>query len=248
MSSVPPPHNGLGSNSNYYMASDGAALTGVSVTIKTTKAIVSNIGMTIQVNAYPPSASQQNPDDLWWQQFVFAIGKDEEQARQLLGTCWIFVTDSGGKHHSSSGQTAKLPDLPPPPPNAGPTLPADCELQVEFTTDPQSHAVTAATYTVVDGEGKRSSTSLTVPESTRSPIMAFQVDIVGHAGGETSVFSSGAGKITYAATTPLTAASALPDYAQGPGTAEKANSVYGSLPVSPPAASIVQTFGITPPE
>lgn len=224
-------------------ASDGSPLTGVRVTLHTTQAIVSNIGITIQLNAYPPVEQGMNPNNIRWEQFVFAIGKDD--AEQLLGTCYIFNQVRGGSMWNNQVQ---LPDVPPPPKGAGPTLPKDYQLIVELVTDPASKAITQATYTVVDSEGKSTTDSIEVPLSARAPIMAFQVDIIGHAGGKTSVFSSGAGTITYAAATKLTILSAMPSYAQGPNTAEKANSVYGELPEGPPASSIVQSFWTKAPE
>jgi hypothetical protein len=64
-----------------------------------------------------------------------------------------------------------------------------------------------------------------------SPIVAFQVNLVGQFGG-TALFLNGAGTITYSAASPLTAVTSQPAYAGAPGivTFETANTVYGPIP------------------
>lgn len=233
---VPPPKKGLGSNSNYVIAGGGTPLTGVDVAVATTQALVNNNGFTVQLNAYPPTSNTINPNNIYWWQFTFAIAKYSDP-EELLGTCWV----STGPGKLVEIGALNLPPLPPPATGDGPTLPADYTLAITLTTDATTQAVTSATYTVTTGS-TTNSVGISIPTDQQSPIMAFDLVIVGHAGGETATFTSGAGSITYAATTSLSALSERPPYAQGPGTAEKSNSVYATLPEQDPITSIVQGF------
>jgi hypothetical protein len=71
------------------------------------------------------------------------------------------------------------------------------------------------------------------------------VNLVGPDDKHTAKFTSGAGHITYKATTSLTALSAPPACCANTGhTAEKGNSIYGLLPAAS-GTSFKQTFGVT---
>jgi hypothetical protein len=98
--------------------------------------------------------------------------------------------------------------------------------------------VTGALFTV-GGGGSTSPWQLTLTDfgesaSDLSPIVAFQVNLVGPQGGLSTTFTSGAGNITYKATTPLTAYSAAPPCCADLSghTQESGNSVYGLLPAA----------------
>ncbi len=78
-----------------------------------------------------------------------------------------------------------------------------------------------------------------------APITAFELNLVGPANSESATLSSGAGTITYAATSALTVLSSEPSCTEsGYITAETANTVYGELPTGS-SNSFTQTFGIT---
>jgi len=52
---VPPPHDGLGSNHNYYLYHDGKPIMGLTVTVEIIKDIVcDDIGFHLQLNANSP--------------------------------------------------------------------------------------------------------------------------------------------------------------------------------------------------
>lgn len=94
------------------------------------------------------------------------------------------------------------------------TLPAGYTLTVALTFDGNAN-VTGATYTATGGGNPPNSqtevlTTLGEAATDLSPIVAFEVDIVGINGGATASFSSGAGTITYSATSTLTALGAEP--------------------------------------
>ncbi|HLI85058.1 MAG TPA: hypothetical protein VKV17_14140 [Bryobacteraceae bacterium] len=75
-----------------------------------------------------------------------------------------------------------------------------------------------------------------------SPIVAFELDIVGYDNGQSTTLSSGSGTITYTAANAMTVANAEPSYCEfDGGTGETANTVYGELPTGS-STSFVQTF------
>ena len=81
-----------------------------------------------------------------------------------------------------------------------------------------------------------------VSSADLSPIVAFELDIVGYDNGQSTKLSSGSGTITYTAANAMTVANAEPSYCefQG-GTLETANTSYGELPTGS-NATFVQTF------
>ena len=83
------------------------------------------------------------------------------------------------------------------------------------------------------------------PLPTCAPINSFMLVLVGPINGEHSNLSSGAGKITYTATSPMKVSSQDPGCtaAQKILTAESANSVYGTL-YAGPSQTIKQSFDI----
>jgi hypothetical protein len=85
---------------------------------------------------------------------------------------------------------------------------------------------------------------LGAPAKNLAPISAFELNLVGRASGESTVFSSGGGTFTYSASTPLTVLNAEPTCTESNYfTGEKANSVYGPMD-SGPSDSLVQYFSI----
>lgn len=83
------------------------------------------------------------------------------------------------------------------------------------------------------------------PEAWLPPITAFQLNIVGPFNAESTVFSSGAGTITYTASSPLTALTDEPACtAVFSITAETANTVYGQM-IDGAHDVLVQTFALT---
>ena len=85
----------------------------------------------------------------------------------------------------------------------------------------------------------------TLPSRDYSPITAFEFNIVGGGNGASAVFSSGAGIITYTASTPLKVLNVLPSCTEATLiTAETANTIYG--PMDPgPSETLVQYFYVS---
>jgi hypothetical protein len=81
-----------------------------------------------------------------------------------------------------------------------------------------------------------------VSSADLSPIVAFELDIVGYDNGQSTTLSSGSGTITYTAANAMTVANAEPSYCEfDGGTLETANTAYGELPTGS-SATFVQTF------
>ncbi|HXW72059.1 MAG TPA: hypothetical protein VEK34_11545, partial [Methylocella sp.] len=81
-----------------------------------------------------------------------------------------------------------------------------------------------------------------VSSADLSPIVAFELDIVGYDNGQSTTLSSGSGTITYTAANAMTVVNAEPSYCEfDGGTLETANTSYGELPTGS-SATFVQTF------
>ena len=243
---------GFGSDYNYLLYSNCQPVTNLSVVIDVTQDIFSSNGFSFQLNAYSP------PDaNCVWQQYGMYV--DMTQNPPQLG-CSVDNWPS-----DSYRTTANIPpggdlinygfNLLPLP---GGILPAGWKLTISPQND-QNGNINGAIYVVVDNQGNTlanptiSLSSLTIdgvspPQPVTSadiaPIIAFQLNIVGPDNGLNSYFSSGAGTITYTASTPLTAVTQQPacTAAQGTITEETANSGYGILP-SIASCSLTQSFG-----
>ena len=84
--------------------------------------------------------------------------------------------------------------------------------------------------------------TVSVSPTDLSPIVAFELDIVGYDNGQSTTLSSGSGTITYTATNAMTVANEEPSYCEFVGgTAETANTAYGELPTGS-SPTFVQSF------
>jgi len=142
-----------------------------------------------------------------------------------------------------------LTDLPNPAVNG---IPAGYQLTISLQNDPQGNGnnITGVTYTIVDNYGDVSDGSVTLAAEGASsadlaPITAFQLNLVGPDCLETAALSSGAGTITYTASSPLTVLSNIPTQCTEWTllTGEQANSSYGQLAPGP-SNTFIQSFGV----
>ena len=84
-----------------------------------------------------------------------------------------------------------------------------------------------------------------VSSADLSPIVAFELDIVGYDNGQSTTLSSGSGTITYTAADTMAVVNAEPACCEfDGGTLETANTAYGELPTGS-SATFVQTFGMS---
>jgi hypothetical protein len=254
---APPPKAGLGSNHNYYLYNDGRPILGLVVELKFTKDVVcDDLGFHVQLNANSPNESNIHTN---WQQYVMGFRpKVPGGLPEPHVGCSIeyFAKPYSFNTHN---HRANLVGLPGPR-----TLPAGARFIIRMEYD--GNNVSGAKFTYVEREGKNHHDwTLAVPppglmptgggpppnpheaqrvatEWVRTPIVAFQVDIVGMSGGDHANMKSGAGTITYTASEPMSVVNKKPD-SKGSNTAETANSVYGLLPTGW-NKTFVQTFAV----
>ena len=249
---VPAPTRGLGSNSNYLIYNDCDPITGLSVTVEVTKDIKTDIGFSIQLNAYSPQDA-----NCVWQQYIMIFNTSNGSPLRILQMVDNWPSDSfrqslnlptGSDLINTHGQL--MLTLP------GATLPAGYKFTISLTND-KDHNVNGVTYLIVDDKGKstkadihleslfvnHTSPAKPITSDDLAPINVFELNLVGPTNGKATHFSAGAGSITYSASSPLTVLSKKPSCcaAQSTFTKESGNSVYGTL-FAGPSQTFTQTF------
>jgi hypothetical protein len=239
---VPPPKNGLGSNSNYALDDGCSDLVGLSVTITlTTDLVVASstgptVGCNLQLNCYSDQSNSA------WQQYVAGL-----IGAELHGKInnWKSV-GSQSPLQSLCDYQFPLTSVP-----TADTIPAGYQIMMTLLNDSNNN-ITGAAWEVINSQGTTIAnvtqmiTSIPgMTEADLAPIVACELVLVGPAGGHNAVLSSGAGTFVYASGSPMTVLQGLPScVAHANGTAETANSVYGALAAGP-ATPITQTFGVS---
>ncbi len=194
-------------------------------------------GFGFQLNAWSPRTppGKGSPWNDAWQQFVIAVLGD-----QITAT----INDWQSPAKYLVFDTFDLLSL------SGPgRLPKGMGLKIDLAME--NGVVSAATFTVYEQHSSDPPyASKTVElssiggfaQSDFAPIIGFQVVLVGPDNSACAFLSSGSGKIIYQADQPLTPQAGDPrDAAQGGGTAETANTSYGTLS-STASTRTVQTF------
>ena len=250
---VSAPSGGLGSNSNYFLASDCTPVTGLSVTIDVTQDILSDIGFSIQLNCYSPQGANSA-----WQQYIMEFATTSGTPLQIYAMVDNWPSDSrrqalneptGSDLINTGGQPAMLS-------LSSAALPAGYRITITLTYD-QDHNVNGAKFTVTDTKGQATVKAIVleslnanhtnppkrITTADLAPIYAFELNLVGRTNSQNTYLLTGAGTFTYNATSPLTVLNKKPDCVADPGirTAETANSVYGALAAGP-SKSISQSF------
>jgi hypothetical protein len=138
---VPPPANGLGSNSNYILANQCNPITGLVVTVDVTQDIVLKFsgsaedhnGYTFQLNCYSPPGFTDA-----WQQYVFSllapIFPRLPGPAQLSAGVNNFASQGGNPIIYDSDNLMEL---------SGTTIPAGYQLQIQLKNDGQNNIVGA---------------------------------------------------------------------------------------------------------
>jgi hypothetical protein len=248
---APPPSAGLKSNHNYYFYNAGKPIPGLVVTIELTKDVVcDDIGFHVQLNANSPLGSQTS-----WQQYVMGFNPDFKDHGRSLGPVIGSSIEYFAKPNSFN-TSSKNPPNDAPIKLSGPlTLPAGATFIIAMQYDGEN--ISGAKFTYVEGGNKNQHNwtipvppptppypKPAVPKSVQTPIIAFQLDIVGKSGGDKAVMKSGEGKIIYSSSSPMTVVAEKPP-SNGAFTAETANSAYSELPVGP-SQTFTQTFTVVP--
>jgi hypothetical protein len=239
---VAPPKEGLRSNHNYYLYNDGKPIHGLVVKIKLTEDVVCDeIGFHVQLNADSPTDSHTN-----WQQYVMGFNPNYKGGPVVGSSIEYFASPYDFNVNPGPETVSGLP---------GPTtLPAGAKFIIKLKYDGDNVSGAEFTYEEKGGKNRHkwkvdvppaglspsSPTTATAAQWVRTPIVAFQVDLVGRSGGDTAMAHGGAGTITYSATDPMTVRTDRPP-SKGQTTAETANSSYGLLPTGA-NSTYTQTF------
>jgi hypothetical protein len=260
------PRGGLGSNNNYFMfapvAGGGCAnLLNVSVTLSVQQAIVwastgpstppggyAPPGFSLQVNCYSLVPSSPTPKYPLIQQYIVNLW-----GTQLLGAINTW-TGPTSPVILPSGNEFTLPLGPSLPSTA---IPAGYNLTITLGNDPSGN-VNSVSW-VVNGTAYPPSpqsipallTANGLSATDIGPIVGFTVGLVGPVNAESAVLTSGSGKITYSASSPLTVSNAEPLQCGAVSTSftlETATTSYGVLPANPgnPFSQSFAASAITP--
>ena len=207
---------------------------GLSVIIDVTEDIVGSNGFSIQLNAYAATN-----EEAAYQQYIIYLEPNSNQLHLMVDNYKV-----NGELINYQPVLATLPSQ---------KLPAGYQLQIILKNDASGN-ITGVTFVVIDNNGNtlanqpvnllslKLDSGSPVTQADLSPIIAFQLNIVTAIGVPPSFLSSGAGKITYTASSPMAVLTSEPSCAEvDVGTWEAATSCYGQLPSSP-SQTFTQSF------
>jgi hypothetical protein len=225
------------------LASGCNPLTDVAVTIQITQDLVYTAhgapmagssavtGFSFQLNCFSPSQFKDVA-----QQYV--IGYD---GSNLYGQVNNWKADP----NNSNGFDSIINDQSNLTGVSGHKLPAGWQLIIALDND-GTGKITGAHFYAVDPHGNNAgSQSISVGKSDQSPIMGFEMVLVGPGNSESVTFSSGAGTFQYLASSDLTVSVDLPDCAVASFTQETANTQYGSM-TADASNVLTQSFSLAP--
>jgi len=260
MTNVTPPPD-FGSQTNYVIgSSNGDPLQDLKITIAITEDLVSNLGLSFQLNGYSPYQLHGSPAGGYlssWQQYVLMMQTGTYAAltpNVVIAKVEPWPTTGPNLLNQNYG----LNDATLTVNESGfLVIPKDSKFEISLGTD-DSQNIRYVTFAYTDSHGVQHKTTpstvdvLALAQQKKkglAPLCAFQLDVVGPVNSLQTYLQSGKGTITYSASKPLTA------YTDGnhfqsatgvtldtqEGTAETANSSYGQLPEGSDT-SITQTF------
>jgi hypothetical protein len=232
---VPPPPNGLDSNSNYiFIDQDVGNLLNVSAKITFNADFdVSFTGVSFQLNCWTPPP--KTPSDLALQQF--AITLDIRAFDGVINT-WT-LTDP--QNALSDPEVASLQRQGITNGTTSDVIPAGSSLTITLENDDDG-IITAAGFSANIG-GRNTSTSIPVQNGT-APVVGFTFIIAGEDDGSQGVFSGGNGTLTYFASNAIGPVNTLPDGFLSFFSLETGNTVYGELPSSR-GTLLKQSWGVS---
>lgn len=241
-----PPAN-LGGAAQYVLSGGATkvSLKNIKVTIDVIEDIVTT-SLSVQINGFAPKPDKT----LSWQQYGIQV-KSGSNELVLFANSWPphpadFFHDYLFYLHSPAIWTLPSND----------TIPAKHTIVIELTHQDDG-TVTGVKGTVYDSAGAVVGTPQKIAllehhlkkggaigQADLGPVVAFQVVVVGSAGGVHADLASGMGTITWESSDQLTPAVHWPSYSDGAnGTAESSNCSYSLVPEKP-SLSIVQAFGV----
>ena len=243
---APTPRSGLGGNHNYAISTNCTPLRDLKIIMHVSQGInggvsspkgYGKVSVNFQLNAWSLAVKNSRPL-VNWQQYMLGISVNGNYGNTPMHPYvnpaiqnWLI---SGGVVLNAGSKLVSVPGF-------GAVLPSGYTLIIALHNDRKGN-VTGATFTSIDPSGVLRSQRIDLKNiSTFSPrylapIVGFELNLVG------SSFTSGAGTITYSASTPMTVSNHEPSCVDsGAITAESTNSVYGVLPPGP-STSFTQTF------
>jgi hypothetical protein len=246
----------LGGHSNYVMGTNDCStiLKDVVVTIDITEDLVVSsssavpgFGFQLNANSQASGAETSASDAPFvWQQYFIRVHDDFIDEINNWNRAALAVK----KPTISSQIPFTVPGFPTSA--ATTTLPAGYKLKFALINDGAGN-ITECDFTVTNKKGESNTQKFGLVavagalSKELAPIVAFQMDLVGVTGGTDSTFTSGAGTITYTASTSFSALQGIPKCAaSGTNTLENSNSVYGPMPTGS-KTSFVQAFAIPVP-
>lgn len=238
---VQPPSGGLGSNSNYFFASNGAALQQVQATITFEEAFITiSNGVSIQLNCYSSPGHSNTV-----QQFVISIDPSTMAVNGAVDT-WM----DSNEILLTSQVLMSLSEFTDSTTNS-PTIPAGTSFIINLANG-NNNEIRAATFTVsISGHIFEKTIAFDqIPSNDGSapqlaPIAAITLNIVGFDNGEKGVFKGGSGAFAYEAATAITPLSSLPEGLSPGSTVETGNVGYGSMSDNS-GTQLVQSWMVEP--
>jgi hypothetical protein len=207
-----------GGNANPMLINKCQDITGLTVSLYVTQDIVPNTntpggGFSMQLNADPPKGV-----GVVWLQYIFLFKTDQP-------TAWVEYWPNTSTHvDNMTGMNVNLPSN---------IVPAGSKLTIALASN-ASQQVSSSTFSFTDNTGHTTPVNMTDPSYLNMPevipLSSFWMSVVGPWDGLFTNFTSGAGYLTYSATSgPLapqgTVCSNVDELV---GTDENSNSVYGA--------------------
>ena len=229
-----PPYFG---NTQVQLGNNGCVpLTGVKVTVAVTQDIkvassTGSKGFSMQLNANGASSGLTSSQQ-FWQQFVIMVGAGSSlNGVEGFTQQWSTVQKAGDIYPTNP----MFMGAPSTVNNSLLTIPAGTTFTWTLATDSHSN-VESVTYSAHDNLGTRYTAATEyIPAADRTPIYSVTIDIVGYTNLSYTSFQTGAGTITYEATS-LSASYDYPSCASNTGTGESSDMGYG--PVSGKAGGV----------
>ena len=218
---VPPPAGGWSSGTNAVLIDQCQALGDITVNLAVSEDLVTagDSGFSLQLNCYPmPGVSVVGLPLNWIQFTLYVSNLYGNNTAAFQWQAWSLGA-TGFPQGQPLGTTQ--PQQPVPPFNQpfavitsvpSNRLPKGSNLSINLETDPSSHGVTRATFTVGLAGAAAQSVPLDFPASipfnfttgspgapvdAQFPIGGFQVNLVGPGNLSNAAFTSGAGELTY---------------------------------------------------
>jgi len=240
---VPPPKDGLESNSNYiFLNKDTESLLSLSAAITLTEDLqVSSTGLAFQLNCWAPSPKSSS--DLAEQQFGMSFDGTNFGAFIQTSTSTDSKSASTLKALFSDSRTLAADNA------ATGVIPAGTTFTIDLLNNGKGDVVTDATFGITQGATNTKIGNIDVAETititgTTAPVVGFTFVIVGLGKGSKGAFTGGKGTVAYSASTSFAPVNTLPEGFLVEEVAETGNAVYGQLSGSEVTA-LTQTWNVS---